>query len=502
MGTFTLSQSRDSESVYIYPNEQVCMEWYADLPFGSYNYQLINNDKDDSTANYSFVWNDTGNARLDLYGLPDQSLSGTINYVQVFARARSYVNPQAASGVFYLAVNTDSVCSHAYYSNDIDLTTAYQLYSNIWITNPDTGIAWTWDDIDNLNIGIESTSPTYTEAVNATFRPTANGTIFQLLDPDCNIITDPGCHYKCVNHSSCCEGVGCGEPDWVTYKLPVSGVTDGDYPNRWRCNTYELANHTSESGPINSVTLFSQHSCIYNGVDNSTASHVFYTHSTRYDYSIGELIDTNYFPFGCGMNLKATTLTTNPNTSAAWTWTEIDDLEVGSNIQNWTDNDEGSWTDSNYIWTAQYQQIYLVVNYNSELNPPIEVCQCYARINYNPDDYECILNKPEQVSTNHTRNVKMFNFWNGSREVYDYNRSDKSLVLTGREYYCASTCTNPCERILCVRDMTRSGEVVTIAGLNPDYFNGVYQIKEFAWKQISSKPEHYEWMIYLEDSEE
>ena len=489
MDVFTITQERDNQSVYIYPNSQGgCMEWYADLPFGFFNYQMINNDKDDPDATYSYVWNNTPTERMDLYGLPNQSLSGSINYVQVFAKVRAYANAQAASGVFYLAVNTDSICTHAYFSNDKNLTTAYQTVSNIWTANPGTTVAWTWDDIDNLYIGIKASSPTYTTTLNATFRPTANGTIQEMSD------TSGGAAWGCLNNETCGGGM-----EWVTFLYP-SAVTSGDYPDRWRCNTYEIANHTTESGTINYVTLFSQHSCVFStDITDSSASHVFYTHGTRYDYSIGNLTHTTHFPFGCGININSTMLMSNPSTSAAWTWDEIDALEIGSDIQSWTDSTDGSWVNDSYIFTAQLEQFYLMVNYNAAINPPIEVCQCYAKVNYVPADVTCYLNMPEEISSDHTRNTKIFNFWNGEREVYDHSRSSKSLVLKGKEWYQGSTCTNPCSRITCVRDMGRNGTSVTLSGFNFALWNGTYKIKQFGWKKIAKKPEVYEWILMLED---
>ena len=91
----------------------------------------------------------------------------------------------------------------------------------------------------------------------------------------------------------------------------------------------------------------------------------------------------------------------------------------------------------------------------------------------------------------------MLNFWTGKREVYDdLTRSEKSLVVTGSEYY-----TDSCDRVICVRDMARIGEPVTITGFSLGYFNGTYRIKQFGWKKVSEKPEHYEWIIALEDTE-
>ena len=89
----------------------------------------------------------------------------------------------------------------------------------------------------------------------------------------------------------------------------------------------------------------------------------------------------------------------------------------------------------------------------------------------------------------------MINFWNGDREVYDLNRSGKSMVLVGSE-----NGTSACSTIICMRDMARNGAIVTVSELTPTYFNSDYRIRSFGWDKISSKPEYYKWILYLEDA--
>ena len=139
--------------------------------------------------------------------------------------------------------------------------------------------------------------------------------------------------------------------------------------------------------------------------------------------------------------------------------------------------------------------------HSSNGTPEIQVTSCYAEIDYTPNERTCYLTNPEEISTDHTRNAKMLNFWNGNREVYDYNRSSKSMVLKGIEYYDANSNPTPCDRILCMRNMGKNGAEVTISGLNPTYFNGIYRIRQFGWNKVSEKPELYKWILELEDAE-
>jgi len=169
------------------------------------------------------------------------------------------------------------------------------------------------------------------------------------------------------------------------------------------------------------------------------------------------------FNFFDGWRKVSHTWATNPITSAVWTEREFNAIVIGNESSGSPDT----------IVTQQYLTIF----------------------NY-PGDCECTLNRPQQISTNHARNIKMLNFWNGDREVYDLNRSDKSMVLTGTE-----NGANACDTILCVRNMARNGAAVTISTLSPTYFNGNYRIRQFGWNKISSKPKHYRWILSLEQAD-
>lgn len=296
IGTFTLTQNQTNKNLYIYPNGDLssCTEFTAvgDNP----NYTCVDEDRLTPDEDITYVWWNGIATAIDIYELQNHTTeTGTINYVQIYARAKSHLYSQDAAGVYKILCCPNSECSITYASADINLTAAYATYSRVWENNPDDAAAWQWTDIDILAAGIQCSSPT-------TPAPEAE-------------------------------------------------------------------------------------------------------------------------------------------------------------------------------------------------NPEIRTTQLYVRVNYD-EEVECTLTKPEEISTNHSRNIKMFNFWNGTREVYDLNRSGKSMVLIGSEVY-----TSSCDTILCVRDMARNGSVVTISGLSLGYFNGNYRINQFGWKKISEKPEHYEWIIQLEDTE-
>jgi hypothetical protein len=201
------------------------------------------------------------------------------------------------------------------------------------------------------------------------------------------------------------------------------------------------------------------------------------THATEYNTS------ANYFTLESIQRYYAHTWTVNPNTSVAWTLAEVRALQAGIGLYG---------TGSKY---AICSRCYIVISASTEVSPEIHTCQTYMKVNYTPDASTCSLSRPEEISTNHSRNIKMLNFWNGTREVYDVNRSGKSMVLTGGEVY-----TGSCDTILCIRNMARDGNIITISGLNPVYFNGDYRINSFGWNKISEKPERYKWILELESA--
>jgi len=93
----------------------------------------------------------------DLYNIPNHSVgSGVINYIKVYARCKVTIEKDQTSAKIAIKSGTgagapDTVSE----SSEIDVSVAvYTTYSNQWSTNPATSSAWTWDEIDNLQIGI------------------------------------------------------------------------------------------------------------------------------------------------------------------------------------------------------------------------------------------------------------------------------------------------------------------------------------------------------------
>ena len=461
MTTFSITQeSPNADKIYIYPNGDLsgCTGWTAhgSIP----NYTCVDEDKNEPDYGVTYVSMATDVTTTDLYELPNQSVSGTINYVKVYNTVRTTTAPNTGL-LYYIALSPDSTCTNVFLSTAQNLTDGWAKKSYVWSENPDTSAAWTWGNIDSLCIGMQAFSPVEVTYKSITLRPNADGATTDWE------ISGAATNYECVDEEIADE--------YTTY---VRSKTDGDI------DYYELPN-PGLSGTIDTVSVFIVHGkqpgCAGGGIVPALVLGLDVNGDKTFEGGYGT-------PFS--WKTLSSTYTTNP-TGGAWTWANIDDLEIYIEIIN----PGGSGVEYHYV-----TQAYVTINYHTtDESTNIQVSQVYAEVGYTPSTTTCYLNMPSEISSNHTRNTKMFNFWNGEREVYDHSRSGKSLVLTGKEWYNPSTCTNPCSRITCVRNMGRNGASVTLDGFSFGLWAGTYKIKQFGWQKISNRPEVYDWILELED---
>ena len=89
--------------------------------------------------------------RTDLYNLADTTLSGkgTINSVTVYINARIGITPTQDSA--YTRIKTNAV---AYDGTAEFVTTSYATYSTAYTTNPQSGVSWTWAEVNALQAGV------------------------------------------------------------------------------------------------------------------------------------------------------------------------------------------------------------------------------------------------------------------------------------------------------------------------------------------------------------
>lgn len=109
--------------------------------------------------------------------------------------------------------------------------------------------------------------------------------------------------------------------------------------NSYSTDTYATADSGVSSGTINYVRAYM---CVY-GADTTHAKTTLRTNSTDY-LGVEKVLSTSYLTY-------YTEYTTNPNTSNAWTWAEIDAMEIGVSL------------DGDGVNTARCTQVYVIVNY-------------------------------------------------------------------------------------------------------------------------------------------
>lgn len=117
-------------------------------PASTYHWDKVDEVTADDASTY--VRCDHGNAVRDLYNIPTYS-SGPINKITVYIRCRLY-GGGANGAIAYTAIKTGGT---AYNGSGNNLTTTWTLYSTEYTTNPQSGVAWTWSDIDSLQIGVQ-----------------------------------------------------------------------------------------------------------------------------------------------------------------------------------------------------------------------------------------------------------------------------------------------------------------------------------------------------------
>lgn len=108
-------------------------------------------DETTSDGDSTYVASDSPPWKEDLYNIPDhsdQTAGGIINYIEEYIVARAVATSTQTSA--YTHIKTNGV---TYDGTSENLTTSYATYSYQWSTNPQSAGAWTWSEIDSLQIG-------------------------------------------------------------------------------------------------------------------------------------------------------------------------------------------------------------------------------------------------------------------------------------------------------------------------------------------------------------
>ncbi|MFB0559415.1 MAG: hypothetical protein ACETVS_02655 [Dehalococcoidales bacterium] len=114
----------------------------------------------------TYVGTDSNAWQEDLYNITNhstQTAAGPINYVEVYMVCRVTANATQTNA--YIHIKTNGV---EYNVAEATLTTSWDTYSYLWDKNPQTGQAWTWDEIDALQIGVGLRRPDVDESALCT----------------------------------------------------------------------------------------------------------------------------------------------------------------------------------------------------------------------------------------------------------------------------------------------------------------------------------------------
>ena len=113
-------------------------------PDPNINYTMVDEETPDGYSTEVITQNSS--YLLDTYNIPNPTGSGPINYVKVYCHIKCDFQENGK-----VAIRTHST---EYYGPEEDLTTSWVTYSNQWNTNPNTGSAWTWEELNDLEIGV------------------------------------------------------------------------------------------------------------------------------------------------------------------------------------------------------------------------------------------------------------------------------------------------------------------------------------------------------------
>ena len=134
---------------YLYPNSEI-----SGVLFGTFSDvdDPYNAPDEDATYVEYRVCIGTG---ADLYGIQDQEDIGTIAQITVYYRWRSVtLGEEGEVAGCWCKIKTHG--TEYYISTSVTPSTTYKTENKVWTTNPYTGEAWTWEEINDLQIKILS----------------------------------------------------------------------------------------------------------------------------------------------------------------------------------------------------------------------------------------------------------------------------------------------------------------------------------------------------------
>ena len=463
------------------------------------NWKCVDDDIDaydeDTTYVHSIL---TDTSETDLYTIeipPSNITDGTINYITVHSIAKSHIYPPSSSPptTYELTLKWKALVYEQWLINT--LSTTYNEFKYSWQTNPNTSVPWTWADLADVEIGIDSTVYPITGGASTTKTLYTSGKDTE----ECTPTGDAGCsskdNWECVHPDN---------PGCRVYNSAYRTFTGTDVKED--IHIMEDVPPDERGDNITKVVLwgkFKTGGCLSTYMDGdewqcrlAVKPNVAKFYSNYFVLLDGIPPEQHEYPYGT--KTFHYTWTNNPQTSSAWTWDNIDDLNIGYELILVIDSED--FTDweicGSYTYT-QCKELWAVIYYNTTVTPEIRTSAVWLSVNYTPPLTECLVTMPVRVSRSVSENIRMINFWDGTREVYFENTNLKTMVLEGYEYASGAD-----DRIKCIRDMGRDGNIITVDGFINMFHNTTYRIASFGWKLVSKLPLHYKWIIELQELEE
>ena len=144
LAAVALNRTNYSPEIFLRPNGQTGQTSLK--PSSSSNWQCV--DETTSDEDSSYVYTTSGSSKTDLYEMQDSSIGyGKVYSVTVWIRCKR----PSGTGYAWTALRTYST---SYYGTQILLTGSYVNYSTTYNTNPNTHKAWTWTEVNSIQVGV------------------------------------------------------------------------------------------------------------------------------------------------------------------------------------------------------------------------------------------------------------------------------------------------------------------------------------------------------------
>ncbi len=224
---------------------------YYDYP----NYRCV--DEETSDGNSTYVRTSSGATEIDTYNIDNHgSVSDTVNSITIHIRSRGdgdYQYQHSAETVIRTH-DTD------YFDSYMLLPYSYTGISTTYTVNPYTGSAWTWDEIDALEIGVRQidggngrayTTQVYagvnhgeTEYMTTILRPNATGDETSISGQ----YPDEGAHWDKVSEETA--------DDFTSYVIAQGAAPANWYDQNWESRVPININHTNVADVADPATAY------------------------------------------------------------------------------------------------------------------------------------------------------------------------------------------------------------------------------------------------------